>query len=73
MKAYTRELKEKATRDSLILTGDQATLKKLTACGLERPTTEDLRTVWSARTCRATTKAQRRIITAMLQKIEGEA
>lgn len=70
MKAYTREVKEKATRDSLILAGDQATLEKLSAAGLERPEAGHLRAVWSARTIRATTKAQRRICSEMLQKIE---
>lgn len=70
MKAYTRELKEKATRDSLILTGDVATLEKLTAAGLERPDASHLRAVWSARTIRSTTKAQRSICEMMLQKIE---
>ena len=72
MKAYTRELREKANRDALILSGDKATLEKLTACGFEIPGADHLRAVWSARTIRATTKAQRRIITEMLQKINRE-
>lgn len=70
MKAYTRELKEKATRDSQFLTGPATFEELLTACGLERPDAGHLRAVWSARMCLATTKAQRRICETMLQKIE---
>ncbi len=70
MKAYTRELKEKANRDALILSGDTATLEKLTACGLERPSLEHMWDVWNERRLFTTTPAQHRIVEGMLQNIE---
>ena len=75
MKEYTRELKEKANRDALILSGDRETLEKLTACGLEIPGADHLRAVWSVRASLTamnprSTKTQRRICLDMLQKIE---
>jgi hypothetical protein len=70
MKAYTRELREKAARDSQILTGDVTTLEKLSAACLERPSREHMWDVWNERRLFTTTPAQHRIVEGMLRKIE---